>query len=426
MNHAEKSIETSPPFSTEKVDIPETDSSDEALCEMLGISSLKQLQHTSADDNDDDDLEISHEKHYNIRCFSSPINDNSSGQNEKQRQIICNELIESKTFEDFERDGICIFPKSLGIRSSRIRRLCDELVWSNSNDSVNESSYVKTRKCDRTYETIRETKNSNTVLKRELTRLENFVNSHEGWSNLCHGYLKQCASCLMSLVGKKIETEMFLYKEKLNLKPSGGLGFAPHVDTPSLRVPFGKIGPSTFITIMVAIDNMTAQNGCLRVVKASKIRQNDVICNYDCNSSEGKGFCWSENYHVPIIQPNPNGNPDADGRAGAIVEDDGLVKALPFEDVVCESGDVVVFNGWVPHHSRKNMSYFPRRAVFLTYNPIDDMHDAYYDKMNQLRRNFKEKQKTNVLSPDYCKNYESDNEMGESWELNALNTIPTR
>jgi hypothetical protein len=81
--------------------------------------------------------------------------------------------------------------------------------------------------------------------RRTLTRLENFVDAHEGWSNLCHGYL---SDVLSQALGQK----MVLYKEKLNLKPPGGSGFAPHLDSPSLRVALGPDGPQTFVTVMVA------------------------------------------------------------------------------------------------------------------------------------------------------------------------------
>jgi hypothetical protein len=106
---------------------------------------------------------------------------------------------------------------------------------------------------------------------------------------MCHGYLNSVASVVA-------RTAMVLYKEKLNLKPPGGSGFAPHLDTPSLRVALGETGPQTFVTVMVAINNMTAQNGCLRIAKGR----------------------WSEDNHCSLVPPEQDGNPDAGGRAGAI------------------------------------------------------------------------------------------------------------
>ena len=155
---------------------------------------------------------------------------------------------------------------------------------------------------------------------------------------------------------------LFADKEKLNFKPPGGAGFAPHLDAPSLRV--GAVGAArTFMTLMVAIDPMTAKNGCLRVVRGS----------------------WSEQKHCEVIHPEDGSDPDSGGRAGAIPA--AVADTLDFEDVICASGDVVAFNGWVPHRSGVNASPFERRAVFLTCNPLSqgNMHEAYYDKMADLR-----------------------------------------
>lgn len=183
---------------------------------------------------------------------------------------------------------------------------------------------------------------------------------------------------------------MVLYKEKLNLKPPGGSGFAPHLDSPSLRVALGKNGPQTFVTVMVAIDNMTTANGCLRVCKGD----------------------WSEDRHCTVIQPEEDGNPDAGGRAGAIpAEAESL---LEFDDIECQGGDVVAFNGWAPHRSSANASPFPRRAVFLTYNPKSegDFHDRYYERMEGIRDAWRSKVGLEGATVD------------DKIELDALATIP--
>jgi ectoine hydroxylase-related dioxygenase (phytanoyl-CoA dioxygenase family) len=206
--------------------------------------------------------------------------------------------------------------------------------------------------------------------RRVLTRMERFVDTHPGWSSLCHDYLRRLLS---ALVGE----EMVLYKEKLNLKPPGGAGFAPHLDTPSLRVA-SPTGPRNFWTVMVAIDNMTVDNGCLRVVHGH----------------------WDEGNCVPYNQPQDNItdsrrilNPDGDGRAGAVPVEDLEQLQLKFEEIVCKGGTVVAFNGWVPHRSSPNTSPFPRRAVFLTYNPKSegDYHQLYYEQMDRLREAWRTK-----------------------------------
>ncbi len=120
---------------------------------------------------------------------------------------------------------------------------------------------------------------------------------------------------------------------------------------------------------MVAIDDMTVKNGCLRICKGD----------------------WTETNCCEIIEPEKDGSPDAGGRAGAIplqVSED-----LDFEDLVCKGGTIMVFNGWAPHRSSANLSPFHRRAIFLTYNPKDEgeFHTKYYEKMEKLRNDWREK-----------------------------------
>lgn len=93
---------------------------------------------------------------------------------------------------------------------------------------------------------------------------------------------------------------------------------------------------------------------------------------------------------MEVVQPEENGNPDAGGRAGAI--EGNVAEELLFDDLVCKGGRIVLFNGWAPHRSAANKSPFPRRAIFLTYNPLSegDFHERYYDRMEELRSAFRE------------------------------------
>ena len=116
------------------------------------------------------------------------------------------------------------------------------------------------------------------------------------------------------------------------------------------------------MTVMVAIDDMTVKNGCLRVVRGEWNEGNRV----ECEVVDG-------------------GNPDGDGRRGAIPAD--VSDGLEWEDVVCKGGSVYVFNGWVPHRSKANGTRFGRRGVFLTYNTPEDgeLREAYYERMRSMR-----------------------------------------
>jgi ectoine hydroxylase-related dioxygenase (phytanoyl-CoA dioxygenase family) len=311
------------------IDEEEANSSDEALLEMLGLNSLDSLV---VEKKEADDESQSHD--------IPQVSESSLAS-----------LVESHGLPRLYQDeSICNFPSELCISSAHMRRITDELVWGGKQYSA-----------DRTNETIKIWKQGEILERRTLTRLENFVNTHAGWNYLCRNYLRRCVSAVVG-------TEMVLYKEKLNLKPPGGSGFAPHLDSPSLRIALGPDGPQTFVTVMVAIDDMTTQNGCLRVLKGP----------------------WSEEHHCQVIQPEKDGNPDAGGRAGAIPIE--AADGMDFEDTVVKGGSITIFNGWTPHRSSANTSPFPRRAVFLTYNPKSegDFHDRYYQEMERKRTAWQE------------------------------------
>lgn len=316
-------------------------SSDEALCEMLGLKSLDTVIVDHVDDS------------------------------QIQQPTSLTTIVKLHNLQlIYESESMCLFPKEVSVSPALMRRLTDELIWGGTEV-----------KADRTYETIKVLKATGDIEdRRTLTRLENFVNHHEGWRELCHGHL---ADCISALCGEP----MVLFKEKLNLKPRGGSGFAPHLDAPSLRIALRDEGPQIFVTVMVAIDDMTSSNGCLQICKGD----------------------WSEANHCEVVQPVEGENPDAAGRAGAIQPE--VAQALPFVDVECNGGDILAFNGWAPHRSAANASPFPRRAVFLTYNPKSegDFHDRYYQRMDEVRNSWRKNLEFGSIP---------------QMELDALSTIP--
>ena len=398
-----------------------TNSEDEALLEVLGLTSLGCM----ADDGDDDDDERSRGTANGTSRRSTSADADTPPQ--QPRVPLSSRAIPSPTPSTlsailseydlpaiYRHDQVVIFPGELSVPAATMRRMTDELIWGSSSSVPVCGGSGSCRggiECDRTYETIRVVKRRRRRKDKEeedgdggnadgadrqggdgkdkgkaenereeeddddddqkedddhqcyeieerrtLTRLENFVPHHDGWSELCLDYLTDLISALCG-------EPMALYKEKLNVKPPGGSGFAPHLDSPSLRVALGPEGPQEFVTVMVAIDDMTVRNGCLRVVKGP----------------------YTEENHVDVILPKEDGNPDGDGRAGAIP--DGVASALEFEDVVVKGGTIAAFGGWVPHRSAVNASPFARRAVFLTYNPVREgrCREKYYDKMKEMR-----------------------------------------
>jgi Phytanoyl-CoA dioxygenase (PhyH) len=311
-------------------DDTESVTSDDALCELLGISSLD-LTHCK-----DEFVEVN--QLCPNRCMS--VDD----------LVLVEDSFIKETIEihglwqEYHNTRFCVFPNALSVPSNIMRRLTDELVWGRDLSGA-----------DRTFEPIKHSKDGIIQERSTLTRIEN-LNGHIGWYQLCNNYVQRCIS---TLIGE----EMILYKTKLNMKPAGGSGFAPHVDAPSLRSPFGIEGPQHFVTVMVAVDNMTVANGCLRVAKGD----------------------WANEDSCPVVPPEPGANPDAGGRAGAIPVE--IANTMDFTNVCCPAGTICAFDGWAPHRSGANRTNFARRAVFLTYNLASegDYHDMYYRRMKQLR-----------------------------------------
>jgi len=96
-----------------------------------------------------------------------------------------------------------------------------------------------------------------------------------------------------------------------------------------------------------------------------------------------------------------------------------VAERLTFDDITCKGGRILLFNGWVPHRSSANVSPFPRRAVFLTYNPKQEgeHHKLYYERMEKLRSEWREK-----VDLDNKKERFKDKEN----EIRTFSSIPNR
>jgi hypothetical protein len=168
-------------------------------------------------------------------------------------------------------------------------------------------------------------------------RTENFVPFHTGLRKmLTQGLVLDVASALLG-------EPAVLYKEKINYKLPGGAGFAPHQDAPAY--PFVR----ATITCMIAVDDSTADNGCLDIVEGM--------------------------HHDPL---------PAD-EAGCIPA--ALAASFNWKPFPVRAGSLLWFGWYVPHRSGPNTSPRRRRAIYLTYNAAadGDHRDRYYrEKRHRL------------------------------------------
>ena len=61
-------------------------------------------------------------------------------------------------------------------------------------------------------------------------------------------------------------------------------------------------------------------------------------------------------------------------------------QAMDFSDVIVDTGDIVIFDSYLPHRSASNQTEGWRRLAYLTFNKASegDLHAAYYDKKAQV------------------------------------------
>ena len=174
-----------------------------------------------------------------------------------------------------------------------------------------------------------------TAQGKSLCRVERFLDDHQQLRELIvDGTLPMLAS---TLLGERA----VIYKEKINYKLAGGAGYAPHQDAAAYRY------VNHHVTCLVAVDDMTAENGCLE---------------------------FAPGHQAGLMPLN---------EAGCI--DPSLAQTLDWTPIPVSAGDVLFFSSKAPHRSGPNRTVQPRRAIYLTYNAASegDLRQAYYDDRDQ-------------------------------------------
>ncbi|MBX2869312.1 MAG: phytanoyl-CoA dioxygenase family protein [Acidiferrobacterales bacterium] len=176
-----------------------------------------------------------------------------------------------------------------------------------------------------------------TRLGRKLCRTERFIEHSEQLEQLITtGLIPDIASMLFS-------EKAVLFKEKINYKMPGGAGFSAHQDATAYDF------VNHHITCLVALDDMTKENGCL----AFSRRPGEKA----------------------LLKTNGSGCIDQD-----------TADALNWYAVEANAGDLVFFDSYTPHKSGSNETSAPRTALYLTYNAAQDadMRAKYYDNRDRI------------------------------------------
>lgn len=180
----------------------------------------------------------------------------------------------------------------------------------------------------------------------------------------CDVELRECvASELMPWVCELGGEPFVPFKDKLNAKLPGGGGYPPHQDIVAYRT----FGPQFHLTAMIAVDEATVENGCLRVSE-----DHDALASLHPE-------CVDEFIGGRPVFAHSIGGPEHGNMRSDIVE------RLTWNPVEMRPGDVLVFDSFVPHGSEPNRSRRSRRALFVTYSPARD-GDLYEDYYAEKRR----------------------------------------
>lgn len=165
---------------------------------------------------------------------------------------------------------------------------------------------------------------------------------------------------LLDILRAIYDDEAHLFKDKLIFKPPGAKGYALHQDYIGW-----KSFPESFITVIVAIDATTAENGATEVFPG---------------------------YHKQgYLSPK-------DGEYHQLAESTiDLATGVILE---LAPGDVAMFGGFTPHRSAANQSGQWRRQLYLSYNAGrdgGDQRDAHYREFHEwLVKKYAEYGKTGV------------------------------
>lgn len=173
---------------------------------------------------------------------------------------------------------------------------------------------------------------------RLVQRIENFCPFHAEFDGLLNGRLRDDSATLFG-------EPAVMFKDKINFKLPGGDGFKPHQDQQA----GWSVYASLFITVMVAVDDATAENGCLEIAPGQHKRG--------------------------MLGPEWKPLSDSD------------MAGFALKPLATRAGDVVFFDSYVPHGSQPNLSGGPRRVLYVTYNRArEGDHREHY--FTEKRRNF--------------------------------------
>ena len=171
---------------------------------------------------------------------------------------------------------------------------------------------------------------------------------------------------ITKLIEKIFKKKLVIFKDKCNLKPPGGGGFAPHYDGifyfKDKKNNFKKGWyeySDYFLNVLVALDKCTKKNGSIEISK------------------------WNDQKFENLYEnTKKNGSPELNKK---------VAKKIKFKLIELNPGDILFFSNKCPHKSKKNLSNTSRLTLYYTYaEGKKEIYKRYFiDKKNNQNKNSK-------------------------------------
>lgn len=169
---------------------------------------------------------------------------------------------------------------------------------------------------------------------------------------------------LIQTINSISNKKLILFKDKLNIKYSGGKGYNPHIDGHFTWIDkngnknYGwKKYSNYFLNVVIPIDNVKIKNGCLYVGKKEDIKK--IGKNYFSIVK----FLSNHKYEIPLI----------------------INKKIKYQPIEMDMGDILIFDWKCPHFSKQNFSSLIRRQIYITYcasKNTSSRKNYYLDRRN--------------------------------------------
>lgn len=172
-----------------------------------------------------------------------------------------------------------------------------------------------------------------------LSRIEKFYEFHPRMKALVDGKL-------ISAVSDCLNEKAVVFKDKINFKFPGSIGYDAHQD----EYGYLMYDQGFHVTALIPADDMNINNGCLKLVAG--------------DWGEGRFLEVDENGDIP----------------------ENLARTMKWIPVECNPGTVVLFTSFVPHKSDVNKADKARRAFYLTFNGISrrDLREEFYGLRREM------------------------------------------